>query len=539
MVTLYKAPALILLLAAWCAISVPTVPVATAASVGFYAGTFDPPTRSQLRMIHCALGDTLSQRACQELGNSISRLVVVVLKDNEKDVFTSTRERVLMLKRALQRYGDRVEVVASTTTQLEERKQALLNDSSTERLFQIVPGDAYERLKVAPGGGDARVAWLVFPLEGSGGAWTGTSEERPVADSGVTDVVETLGLYREVSPGLADLQQSLFEEGWRDFLNDLKLSCPLVINDKACADVAPRWDAVPVVAADDPEEHRAGRLIYRKSQSEDRWAEKFVKTALQFVQGTENQKKLEIVAYDMAARVLQGYPHGRLPHLRSVSVKEINSSTKNLTVRKKALTCSTLGGSYHADMDQYLADRFPRAFSKFLKEDVPSRSHRPVELYVHNHPLEAAYALHRRDGYSTFHFLQTRRGQLHRNIYLATKAQPHAYRLVLTSVRGADRRANVLCQMQRTGIFANYYAVESSQEQPLFVLNSEGQSLSLNPKDILLFGFKGNWTRRLTARGWQRQPLVKEGLDVDLFTHPTMSHKLAVARNVYGDDGNI
>jgi hypothetical protein len=158
---------------------------------------------------------------------------------------------------------------------------------------------------------------------------------------------------------------------------------------------------------------------------------------------------------------------------------------------------------------------------------------------VHNHPLEEAYEFHRRDGFATFYLLQTRRGQGHRDIYLAVKSNPRAYRVVFTSVRGNDRRANVLCQIHRTQNFSSYRSVESRQEQSLFVFNPQGSSLKLNENDWLLFGFKGNWSRRLRAQNWQEEPLVREGLDIDLFTHPTIKHKLVVARNVYGDDGKI
>ena len=53
--------------------------------------------------------------------------------------------------------------------------------------------------------------------------------ESPVAEAdhlGVMEVVEKLGLYQEVNEDLAELQKSLFEEGWRDFLKDLKSACP-------------------------------------------------------------------------------------------------------------------------------------------------------------------------------------------------------------------------------------------------------------------------------------------------------------------------
>ena len=279
------------------------------------------------------------------------------------------------------------------------------------------------------------------------------------------------------------------------------------------------------------------QLIYKRSQSEDRWAEKFVKTALAFVHESEAYDKLKPIAEDIAARVFQEYPYGKLPHLRKVVPQRTSRSSFKVT--PKPVACSTPQGSYNADMDQYLADRFPRAFSAFLKEATRRRSSLPIDLYVHNHPVREAYQFHQRDGYNTFYFLQTRRGQLHRDIYLAVRSQPLAYRVVLTAVRGKDRQANVLCQIQRTHIFSNYRFVQSLRSQPLFVFNAQGNSLRLGPKDLLLFGFKGNWTRMLLAQNWRQSPLVSEGLDIDLFTHPTTKQQVVVARNVYGDDTEI
>ena len=55
-------------------------------------------------------------------------------------------------------------------------------------------------------------------------------------------------------------------------------------------------------------------------------------------------------------------------------------------------------------MDQYLADRFPRAFTAFLKEEARRRSSLPIDLYVHDHPVAEAYQFHQRDGYDYFLF---------------------------------------------------------------------------------------------------------------------------------------
>ncbi len=497
--------------------------------------------RSQIRMIHCALGDDPLHKECGEIGKSISRLVVLVIEDSEKDTFASTREQILMLKRALQKHSDRVEIVASTKAEAEQKKRALLEDKRIERLFELVPAVAYKDLKVSPGSQDPRLVWVVFPLEEEGGVSKGGAAGDHL---GFTEVIEKLGLYHDVSPDLDTLQRSLFEEGWMDFLQDLKSACPTTIDQKYCAELASDWETVAIVTDDqlnrmDRKESSANvPLIYKRAQSEDRWAEKFVKAALQFVHGSEEYNKFKPVADDIAARVYQGYPYGKLPHLRTVSIKKNTTSRESFKVIQKPVACSTPQGSYNADMDQYLADRFPRAFSAFLKE-AGRRSSVPVELYVHNHPFAEAYQFHQRDGYSMFYFLQTRRGQLHRDIYLAVRSQPLAYRVVLTSVRGNDRQANVLCQIQRTHVFSNYRFVESRQAQPLFVFNPQGTSLRLNREDWLFFGFKGNWSRLLLAQNWRQNPLVNEGLDIDLFTHPMIKHKIVVARNAYGDDAQI
>ena len=234
-----------------------------------------------------------------------------------------------------------------------------------------------------------------------------------------------------------------------------------------------------------------------------------------------------------------GYPEGKLFDLRKILVQKQSPSREPLKVSQKPVACSAPPGNYNMDIVQYTADRFPQAFAVFLKEQFPTRSISPSDLYTHNQTVEDAYEFHRRDGYSTFYFLQTRRGQLHRNIYLAVRTNPHNYRVVFTNLRGLDQEADVYCQISHSGTFSSLRSVHARRELPLFVFNTSGISLKLNDKDWLLFGFKGKWEKVLLDQNWQRQPLVKEGLDIDLFTHSTIKRRLVIARNVYGDDANI
>ena len=155
---------LFLFLVASAVVPIFPAPKAIGAAVGFYAGTFDPPTRSQIRMIRCALGNDSLGKDCGEIGKSVSRLVILVIEDSEKDTFASTREQILMLKRALEKQSDRIEIATSTRAKAEQRKRSLLEDKNVERLFEFVPADTYKALKVSPDGQNPRLVSVVFPL---------------------------------------------------------------------------------------------------------------------------------------------------------------------------------------------------------------------------------------------------------------------------------------------------------------------------------------------------------------------------------------
>lgn len=551
-------------------------PMAMAATVGFYAGTFDPPTQAEIGMLRCALGDASVQKECAGIGKTIARLVVSVNESSDEDTLASTRERALMVNKALQKFGDRVEVVTAPGSR-EEKTRALLQDRNIEQLVQFIDSDSYQAVKSSPVSQDPRLLWMVFSLKKPGSPapaldpktlpsnvklfveieqqpGSSASTVQKVIQSGgamagfidpaVKAVIEKLSLYQEVSEDLAKLQRSLFEESWRGFSKDLKSACPSALSQQACAGLASNWETITIVNEDqinrmDPKSSSANFLVYKRAQSEDRWAEKFTNTALRSLQGSASYEKLKPIAEDMSANVYQGYPEGKLFHLRKVSVQSKRPSGKPPKVSQKPVPCSAPPGKYNMDIVQYTADRFPKVFAVFLKEEFPKRSILPTDLYTHNQTVEDAYEFHRRDGYSTFYFLQTRRGQLHRNIYLAVRTNPHNYRVVFTNLRGLDQEADVYCQISHSGTFSSMRSVHANRELPLFVFNPSGVSLKLNDKDWLLFGFKGKWEKVLLEQNWQRAPLVKEGLDIDLFTHPTIKQRLVIARNVYGDDANI
>jgi uridine phosphorylase len=551
------------------------VTAASAESVGLYSAIFDPPTQGQIKLIACALGDAVFPNECQALGKQISHLVVQVRTESQKDTFASARERVLMLKKALQKYGERVNVRAATADESKDRTQLIQPEKNGAQQVQFISQSGYQAL---PGSAvkDSHKIWVIIPLDEEGNFQPARAAQprpanvmilshpktfktpsaaairnllsagKPTAGAvaaGAKEVIERLGLYQDVSADLTKLQEALFEEGWSDFVKDLKSACPVTLDPKECAGLESGWNEIQVVVdsgrAEANQAQEAPRLIYRKSQSEDRWAEKFSDAALTFLRDTADFAKFKPVADDIGARVFPGYPYGKLPHLRKVTLRGNNLSPQPIKVSKARLTCSASQGSYNMDIDQYIADRFPISFAKFVKEQLERRSILPTDLYVHNRSIADVFEWHTRAGYSNFYFLQTRRGQLHRNIYLAVKLKPRAYRIVLTDVRGYDRKANVICQIDRAHVFSTFHEVMSTVAAPLFVFNPEGVAARFGAEDILLFGFKGNWTRMLQAQQWRGRPLVKEGLDIDVFSHPTVNQKIVVARNVYGDDANL
>src|SRR5262245_47152978 len=546
--------------------------MAIAATVGFYAGTFDPPTLREMAMVGCAFGDASVHKDCQDIGKNISRVVVVVNQAGDEDPLASTRERVLMVKKALQKYGDRVEIVTATGDS-EEKIRSLLGDANVEQLIRFIDEESYKAAKSSPANQDPRLLWVVVPLKKQGnsspaidtsanvkllsgiGELKGESSAavqkaiqaggtmEGLFDPAVQEVIERLGLYQPVSEDLAALQKSLFEESWKGFLKDLKTACPSISNQKECADLASAWDSISIADESmdrtDTEKSFANVLIYKRAQSADRWAEKFTDITLKPLQGSARYAQFKAVAEDMSSKIYEGYPDDKLFHLRKVFVPKQRPPMEPLKVSQKPASCSPRRGPYHMDIVDYTSDRFPLAFAAFLREQFHKRSISPTELYVHNQTVEGAYEFHRRNGFDTFYFLQTRRGQLHRDIYLAVRTKPFAYRVVFSNVRGRDQEADVFCQIYHSSTFSSFHWVQATPGLRLFVFNPSGSSLKLNDKDWLLFGFKGKWTKILLEQGWQLQPLVKEGLDIGLFTHPTIKQRLVVARNVYGDDANI
>jgi uridine phosphorylase len=478
-----------------------------AGSIGFYAGSFDPPTAAQVRFIRCALGGSIATASCPDQIPRISGLVISLDDDPQNDPLTSTRERVLMLNKALQEYGTRVAIVAANRA---KKEGGQLPPAGAVELTDMVSRSVRQNSEEAV-------------------------EERSI-DSEVNEVIGRLGLYQDVTNNLSDLQRSLFDEGWKDFLKDLELVCPTLMTAQNCAELSRRWNAIRIVT--DEQEPGADRLVYKRAQSEGRWAEKFSAAAVGTMQESD-RKMFRPVADDIAARVFQGYPYGKLPHLKRVSLESTSPSGEPPVVIETPMACAAPEGSYYMDMDQYVADRFPRAFAAFLRDETHKGHLAPTDLYVHAQAVDEAFEFHRRDQFVTFYQLQTRRGQLYRNVYLAVRAQPLAYRVVLTDVRGHDRKNNVLCQIYWTKVFSSYHAIDSHEPKPLFILNSTGNSLELSPKDWLVIGFKGNWTRKLLAEGWRQTPLVDNGLDIDLFTHLTDGRRIIVARNVYGDDAAV
>ena len=253
-----------------------------AATVGFYAGTFDPPTQAEMGMLRCALGDTNVRKECVGIGKPLARLVVSVNESSDEDTLASSRERALMVKKALQKYGDRVEIVTAPGNR-EEKTRALLQDRNIEQLVQFVDSDSYQTMKSSPLSQDPRLLWMVFSLKKPGSPapaldpktlpanvklfveieesqGSSASAVQKVIQSGgataglidpaVKTVIEKLSLYQEVSEDLAKLQKSLFEESWKGFLRDLKSACPSALNQQACAGLTSNWDTVSIINAD-------------------------------------------------------------------------------------------------------------------------------------------------------------------------------------------------------------------------------------------------------------------------------------------------
>jgi nicotinic acid mononucleotide adenylyltransferase len=124
--------------------------LAIAASVALYAGTFDPPSRAQIAVLRCALAIRACLKPATASGKQISRLVVLLNESSEEDPLASTRERILMVRKALRHCGERVEVSASTAAEMDAKRRSLLADKNIDQVIHFIGQDSFNQSKSSP-----------------------------------------------------------------------------------------------------------------------------------------------------------------------------------------------------------------------------------------------------------------------------------------------------------------------------------------------------------------------------------------------------
>ncbi len=548
-----------------------------------------------MQIIQCALGDVDSNESCVQLGQKIKRVVVLVNKGGKKDTLASATERTLMLKSALKHYGDRVEVVASTPEERESKKTELTQDGTelyrmigedsfltlnweellTEAArgektrFIVLPRDTdspsnssgnpmakavlekqYQRqqhriatsLSSQSEGNNSLVPVITLPKLNRYSHLSSTLAREKIArgdslheilDPNVIRFIEDMGLYLPLHPELNGLSQAMFQEGFEDFKNDIKNSCPhLLQRPSDCSELLMQI-------------HSKAQVVYKERQSQSRWAEKYVDAVLETVKDRINHNRMSAELPYLVSGLFQGRPYGKLPHLTplnfrskvlldSHSIPEYQSSAAGkiqLSSRHssafsvkpaKDLFCSAEEPfaektNYNMDIDRYLYDRFPQSLKAFLlnkrqenqlPEEALLMSNQSLEGVLKN--LKAFNGLNRETEH--FYFVQTRRGQPHRRLYLNYNTATKKYRLIATQVNGEDRRANVFCQLKLSGTFNQYQDLFTEESDEFFKFNQEGNRLQLTDQDVLLFGFKTAWIEELQktfGAHWKRTPLTE------------------------------
>lgn len=590
-------------------------------NVAYYNGTFDPPTLAHLEIIKCALGKVDKNFACQELGQKIDKVIVSVNKGGDKDTYTAAIERVLMLESALRVYGEKVQVIQSTPEERDQLKNNLLKDKinlyqmigedsflnlkidATELLksnnnqslgksqFIILPRDSEnssnntmnsEKIQNAISKSSGQV--ILFPNLSSDFSTLSSTKARQniddgkaldgIVDSSVASIIRESGYYlKETQKEVKSLNEKLFIEGFNDFISDIEKACPqilLSIQNKVYNNVQTKCSTIIT------EIKESTKLVYKERQSESRWGEKYIEAVLSTIKDPEIRDLMRLKIPYMIVSRFQGKSYGKLPHLTPVDKNiltfpssgriEIDEIKENHKLNK--LICSSEESfkdktNYNMDIDRYLWDRFPKGFMDFLKDLKSNGKLMSNSFYLSSETLQetlkkwSEYLIHPKD-YS-FYFVQTRRGQPHRNLYLFYNSLTQKYGLMATQVIGNDRRANVFCQIRLTEVFDHYFDLSAGSKNDFFQFNEEGQKLSLNSNDLLIFGYKTAWMEDLvssTKNKWKTTKLTNGSVvDLELMEisdsegnqevesskkSPTKKlSRLILARNVFGDEASF
>lgn len=486
-------------------------------AVGVYTGSFDPPTKAH---------EAIIRAGAKEPG--VDKLYVLVNVSGSKNFNTSSYERIEMLKTALSDLAGKIDF----RPVLQEAKQDLISQiSQGQKTITMIGEDSYLAL---PNGAldDLSRQWLVFRRIGASAPVNSVKEnvqfrevpgiEGEVSSSlareiiGTTEVAKYLNpdvvslirkkhLYSaEKDPNFAALQKDFYTESFEDFKKNLTSIFPEM-----------NFSNLEMPA-------------FKPTQSQQGWAESFRRAALQKTKYT-GTKAIEF--WNKTLGISFSFPRND-PRPKVSFVKEVPAKfepTEILEIKSSVLKPLNKK-DYRLDIDEYAADRFPKALLNFVLKNN-------AQIYLHNSIREEALEFHHRQGVDKFYALNTPRSHPDAINFLGYSSTTGTYRYIIAGLSGEDRKSQVKSQLAAAGFHVPLFEIQHKNTRSLFVLNAEGKKLKLSPNDLVVIGFKNRIAWNLPDKdSWTTSQITSSGLDMTLYFKG--DNKILLVKNMYGDEMN-
>jgi nicotinic acid mononucleotide adenylyltransferase len=215
------------------------VSYASAAKLGVYSGSFDPPTKAHFAIMKSAFKQ-----------HGVEKLLVMVNEDGGKDFNASIDERIGMIREMTKEYAGQVEILPVTNANKNVLPHAKVKEGNFDKLYRIIGQDSFETLPpevMNDPGND----WMVVPRDRNQRLPTGanvhiveidgiddvssTAVRKALAenkstenllDPAVTKYIKERQLYALPSGEMVAIQEKLHREAFQKFIKDADAANP-------------------------------------------------------------------------------------------------------------------------------------------------------------------------------------------------------------------------------------------------------------------------------------------------------------------------
>lgn len=484
--------------------------------IGFYSGSFDPPT-----IAHKAIIDTALDRY------KLDKIYVLVNKWSGKNYKASIHERMRMMELMMAERKSAVGIAAVYDDEKNIFRGQIAESEKPSRMFVFLGQDSFDSLPDAVRK-ESGLTFVVVPRPGGKSDLSREPGVEIMDIKGISDISSTKvrasalseqiddslldpavvryiagkGLYKPAPAGLENLDKQFFETSVGYVREGFKTSFPELDLSKMPS----------------PE--------YLENQSAQARVESIIRTAAGS-SGLEQGPAREFVrkATSLLLREIGDEPYPGIFFLSGSAPTPSGEQDCDMISRNEIRLSSPAANEYRMDVPGYVSMRIPEAVQRFVRENNAG-------IYLHSGGVDAAFACHIKDGFTKFYYINSP-SPLRKNL-LAEKADGKEWRLVFAGIYGRERLEHLKLMLS---LFADRAVLVEHKKTARDELAASLPESGFGAGDTVIVGESSSFLKQAgAALGLDCKTAASGEVQWRWCSKPGEKNVLALLPKVYGDD---